>query len=154
MGSLDVKVAAMNFFRTDCSPIAWILLAVVLFNGIACSLGHVALMHGFAASLSAEIDHASQHTAHEMSDMPAAHAHMHHLKLSPLKQSPGAMDMSGGMKMESSDCAFAGTLTLAILFFVAMSWLIRAQRPRTPLPSAPSEKSPRHVISGLHPHAP
>lgn len=73
---------------------------------------------------------------------------------SPLKQPSGAMDMSDGMKMESSDCAFAGALTLAILFFVAMSWLIRAHSPRTPLPSLPAGEPPRHAISGLHPHAP
>ncbi|WP_237503424.1 DUF2946 family protein [Pseudomonas syringae] len=142
----DVKLAAMNFFRTHCSPIAWILYAVVLFNGLACSIGHGQMMAAFAGTAVASVSHAG----HGMSDMHAGHHTMH----MSMHDSSKKMDMSGSMKAQSGECSFAGTLTLAMIFFVALGWLIRVRRTRFVLPDFWLGNLPRYILPGLNPQAP
>lgn len=55
------------------------------------------------------------------------------------------MDMSGSMKAQSGDCSFAGTLTLAMIFFVALGWLIRIRRTRFVLPDLWLGNLPRYT---------
>ena len=136
----------MNFFRTHCSPIAWILYAVVLFNGLACSIGHGQMMAAFAGTAVASVSHAD----HGMSDMHGGHHTMH----MSMDGSSKKTDMSGGMKAQSGDCSFAGTLTLAMIFFVALGWLTRIRRSRFVLPDLWLGNLPRYSLPGLNPQAP
>ncbi|KFE54533.1 DUF2946 family protein [Pseudomonas syringae] len=136
----------MNFFRTHCAPIAWILYAVILFNGLACSIGHGQMMAAFAKEVVASVSH----TGHGMSDMHGGHHEMH----MPMQESSKKMDMSGSMNAQSGDCSFAGTLTLAMIFFVALGWLIRTRSPRVGLPLLWLRKPSRHSFPGLNPQAP
>ena len=113
----DVKLPAMNFFRTHCSPIAWLLYAVVLFNGLACSVGH-------------------------------GQMHM------SMDDSSKKMDTSCSMKAQWGECSFAGTLTLATIFLVALGWLIRTRSPRFVLRDLWTGKLLRHTLPGINPQAP
>ncbi|MGO2489854.1 MAG: DUF2946 family protein, partial [Pseudomonas taetrolens] len=142
--SLDVKLRAMNFFRTHCAPIAWILYAVVLFNGLACSMGHGQMLETFVSKQVVP----TSHEGHSMSAMHGGHHQMH------MDASSKKTDPPGSMNMQSSDCSFAGTLTLAMIFFVALGWLIRIRPPRIWLPDVRSGTLSRHIFPGLNPHAP
>lgn len=136
----------MNFFRTHCAPIAWILYAVVLFNGLACSMGHDQMLGTF---VSKQLVPAS-HEGHGMSAMHGGHHEMH----MAMDASSKKTDLPGSMNMQSGDCSFAGTLTLAMIFFVALGWLLRIRTPRIRLPDFRSGTLSRHVFPGLNPHAP
>ncbi|WP_239987683.1 hypothetical protein [Pseudomonas syringae] len=85
-----------------------------------------------------------------MSDMHAGHHTMH----MSMHDSSKKMDMSGSMKAQSGECSFAGTLTLAMIFFVALGWLIRVRRIRFVLPELWLGNLPRHTLPGLNPQAP
>ncbi|WP_348775216.1 DUF2946 domain-containing protein [Pseudomonas sp. PS01302] len=136
----------MTVFRTFRSPIAWILFAVVLFNGLACSIGHGQMMGAFNSKGEASASHAG----HDMSQMHGAHHQMHmHTEASSKK-----IDMSGSMTGQSGDCSFAGTLTQAIIFFVALSWLLRGRSPRSALPDIWQCRLSRHSFPRLNPQAP
>lgn len=136
----------MNFFRTHFAPIAWILYAVVLFNGLACSMGHGQMLQAFVSN---QVVPAS-HEGHGMSAMHGGHYQMH----MAMDASSKKTDLPGSMNMQSGDCSFAGTLTLAMIFFVALGWLLRIRTPRIRLPDFRSGTLSRHVFPGLNPHAP
>jgi hypothetical protein len=136
----------MNFFRTHCATIAWILYAVVLFNGLACSMGHGQMLDAF---VSKQVVPAS-HEGHSMSAMHGGHHQMHMAMDTSSKKTA----LPGSMNMQSGDCSFAGTLTLAMIFFVALGWLIRIRNPRIRLPDFRSGTLSRHIFPGLNPHAP
>lgn len=144
--SRDARLPAMNFFRIQCSPIAWLLCAAVLFNGLACSVGHGQMMASFADNAVASVSH----VGHEMSDMHGGHHNMH----MSMDDSSKKMNTSGSMKMQSQECSFAGTLTLAMFFFVALSWLIRTRSPRFVLPDLWQGKLLRDTFPELNPQAP
>lgn len=65
----DAKLLAMNLFRTHCSPIAWILYAAILFNSLACSIGHGQMMAAFTGNAVAS----GSHDGPGMSDMHGGH---------------------------------------------------------------------------------
>ena len=142
----DVKLPAMNFFRTHCSPIAWLLYAVVLFNGLACSVGHGQMMAAFAGNAVASVSHVGD----GMSDMHGGHNKMH----MSMDDSSKKMDTSCSMKAQWGECSFAGTLTLATIFLVALGWLIRTRSPRFVLRDLWTGKLLRHTLPGLNPQAP
>jgi hypothetical protein len=58
------------------------------------------------------------------------------------------------MKMSMTDCAFAGTLALSLLFFIGLGWLIRRTRPRLPAVYRFCRIPSRHTFPGLVPQAP
>ena len=64
------------------------------------------------------------------------------------------MAMPGSLQSLFGDCSFAGTLTLAMIFFVALGWLIRSRTPRFVLPSLWSGRAFRQCFPGLNPQAP
>ena len=142
----DVELPAMNFFRTHCSPIAWLLYAVVLFNGLACSVGHGQMMAAFAGNAVASVSHVGD----GMSDMHGGHHKMH----MSMDDSSKKMDTSCSMKAQWGECSFAGTLTLATIFLVALGWLIRTRSPRFVLRDLWTGKLLRHTLPGLNPQAP
>jgi hypothetical protein len=135
----------MNFFRPHCSPIAWILYAVVLFNGLACSVGHGQMLSAFSSKEEAPANHAD----HSMAGMHSGHQmHM------TMDATPKKTDLPGSASPQSGDCSFAGTLTLATILFVALSWLIRLPSLLFRRPNLRLGRPLRHVIPGLNPHAP
>ncbi|WP_341521430.1 DUF2946 family protein [Pseudomonas sp. G.S.17] len=136
----------MNFFRPPRFSVAWILYAVVLFNGLACSIGHGQMMAAFASDAVASASHGGD----GMSDMHGGHHEMHR----PMPASTKKIDMSGSMNAQSGDCSFAGTLTLAMIFFVVLGWLIRTRSSRMILPDHWLSEPSRHSFPGLNPQAP
>ncbi len=78
----------------------------------------------------------------------------HHTMHMAMHDASKKMDMSGSMKAQSGDCSFAGTLTLAMIFFVALGWLIRIRRTRFVLPDLWLGNLPRYTLPGLNPQAP
>jgi len=139
----------MNALRTHCSAIAWMLYAVVLFNGLACSVGHGQMMQAF-------VGHAGPAAEHTAPGLHAGHGgHGGHPEMHmPMAGQAKTIDLSGSMNGQSGDCAFAGTLTLAMIFFVALGWLIRTRQPRPVLPTPWCGDPARHVFPGLNPQAP
>jgi hypothetical protein len=146
----DAKLLAMNVFRTHCSPIAWILYAVILFNGLACSIGHGQMMAAFTGNAVAS----GSHDGLGVSGMHGGHHAGDHEMHMPLDVSSKKMGASGSMKAQSADCSFAGTLTLAMIFFVALGWLIRTRSTRFVLPGLWHGKLSRHTLPALNPQAP
>ena len=137
----------MNFFRTHRAPIAWMLYAFILFNGLACAIGHGQMMGKFSAPPAAPESHQHHGSAMMMSehamDMGSAKAADH-----------SKMAMPGSLQSLFGDCSFAGTLTLAMIFFVALGWLIRSRTPRFVFPSLWPGRAFRQSFPGLNPQAP
>ncbi|HEY0288087.1 MAG TPA: hypothetical protein VGC62_13910 [Pseudomonas sp.] len=75
-------------------------------------------------------------------------------------EASAAMDMSGKsdhsliMKLSMSDCAFAGTLALSLIFFIGFGWLIRTSRIRLHTAYTFYPRTPRLALPGLIPQAP
>ncbi|MGA8134178.1 MAG: hypothetical protein WCA48_08510 [Pseudomonas gingeri] len=71
-----------------------------------------------------------------------------------------AMDMSTMgdhlliMKLAMSDCAFAATLALSLIFFIAQGWLLRTMRARLHDAYTFWQRTPRTSFPGLIPQAP
>jgi hypothetical protein len=133
----------MKFVRTHRSLIAWMLYAFILFNGLACSFGH-------GQMISSLFDPSTPGAAHD-----------HHAAMSDgmsmdmeMSASSGKMDMNASMAGMFGDCSFAGSLTLAMVFFVALGWLIRSRQPRFSLPPLWLGRPARHAFPGLNPQAP
>ena len=135
----------MKFVRTHRSLIAWMLCCVILFSGLVCSLGHGQMLGAFSA-------------ADPAMDMDMGMAHMDDMDMSkmemPKMDMPSPSEHALIMKMSMTDCAFAGTLTLALIFFISLSWLIRRVRPRLPAVYRFCRIPPRHTLPGLVPQAP
>lgn len=139
----------MNFFRSHRSPIAWMLYAFILFNGLACAIGHGQMMGAFSAKPVVAEPH---HEHHGGASMSAAH-HAMAMDMSAVQVDKN-MAMPGSMQSLFGDCSFAGTLTLAMIFFVALSWLIRTRHPRFVFPSLWPGLASRRCFPGLNPQAP
>jgi hypothetical protein len=141
-----VNSAPMKFARTHQSLIAWMLYGFILFNGLACSISHGQMLGAFSRAVESDIC-GPRHTAGMKMDA---------------KMSPG-MDMSDKssmadhallMKLSMDNCAFAGTLALSMIFFIALGWLIRALRPRLHTAYSFRKRTPRHTFPALLPQAP
>lgn len=142
----------LHHLRTRRTGIAWLLLALILFNGLLCSLGHGLMSrastghgHGAASQVMAEEGCADHH---EMSSMGEHHAQV------PMSMSGASDHASGTSGMMPQDCAFAATLTMALIFFVALGWLQRSRPARCILRALWHSVPARHCSSGLNPHAP
>jgi hypothetical protein len=138
----------MNFFRTHRAPIAWMLYAFILFNGLACAIGHGQMMGRLSAPPAAPSVHHEHHGSAAMMgghamDMTSANAAEHKNMATP-----------GSLQSLFGDCSFAGTLTLAMIFFVALGWLIRSRAPRFVFPSLWPGHAFRQDFPGLNPQAP
>jgi hypothetical protein len=128
----------MKFVRTHQSLIAWMLYGAILFTGLVCSMSHGQMLRAFnQASASAECS-----AEHGMSGLA------------------GKMDMAQMgdhaqlMKLSMTDCAFAGSLTLALVFFIGLGWLAPASRKRVPRSDYLLRKPPRSLLPELSPQAP
>ena len=140
----------LDHLRMCRQPVGWILLALILFNGLVCSIGH-----GLVAQAPERVQSVDAGSHHDMAGMDAHHGAaamhqdmaeaMHAVHSDPSGSAPAPM---------SSECAFAATLTLALIFFVALSWLQRTRPARWALPGAWHITPLRHGCSGLHPRAP
>ncbi len=138
----------MNFFRTRRAPIAWMLYAFILFNGLACAIGHGQMMGRFSAPAAAP---ESQHQHHGSAAMMSGHT----MEMSTANAADHSrMAMPGSLQSLFGDCSFAGTLTLAMIFFVALGWLIRSRTPRFVFPSVWPGHAFRHSFPGVNPQAP
>lgn len=122
----------MNFVRTHRSLIAWMLYGFVLFNGVACGFGHGQMLSAIS-SISAD-DICGDTGAVSPSMDKGSHALV--------------------MQLAAFDCAFAGKLTVALLFFIGLGWLARTLNVRRRLPQGLLHQVPRHSSPGCLPQAP
>jgi hypothetical protein len=128
----------MKFVRTHQSLIAWMLYGAILFSGLVCSLSHGQMLRAFnqasaSAECSAEHGATGKHGQMDMAQM-GDHAQL--------------------MKLSMTDCAFAGSLTLALVFFIGLGWLARTSRKRVPRSDYLLRKPPRYLLPDLSPQAP
>lgn len=131
----------MKLVRTHQPLIAWMLYGAILFSGLVCSLSHGQMLRAFnQASASAECS-ADHHATGS-------------------KSGAGQMEMAQMgehaqlMKLSMADCAFAGSLTLALVLFIGLGWLARTSRKRVPRSDYLLRKPPRHLFPDLSPQAP
>lgn len=141
----------MKFVRSHRSLIAWMLYAFILFNGLACSFGHGQMISSlFDPSTAGSSTPGSAHDHHAA--MGGSHAGMS--MDMDMSGSSSKMDMNASMAGMFGDCSFAGSVTLAMVFFVALGWLIRSRQPRFSLPPLWLGWLARHSFPGLNPQAP
>ncbi|HEY0286730.1 MAG TPA: DUF2946 family protein [Pseudomonas sp.] len=131
----------MKFVRTHQSLIAWMLYGFILFNGLACSISHGQMLGAFANVVQSPV--CGQHHEPEVN-----------VGMGMGMGVDGMGDHAGLMKLAMDNCAFASTLALSMIFFIALGWLIRALRPRLHTAYAFRKRTPRHAIPGLLPQAP
>lgn len=129
----------LSLLRAHRAPLAWMLLALILFNGLACSLGHGLMLKAFAPDA-----HSVEHGSHH--DMSGHHA-------VDMTQDT-SQDMKGGTPGMFETCAFAATLTMALVAFIALGWLLPHRPDRCSPPDRWHSRPARHCSSGLNPHAP
>jgi hypothetical protein len=135
MGRNDVELRPMKFVRTHQSLIAWMLYGIVLFSGLVCSLSHGQMLRAFNQSGESVVcnDHHGMTGQMDMAQM-GDHAQL--------------------MKLAMTDCAFAGTLALSLVFFIGLGWLARIRRILVPRSDYLLRKPPRHAFPGWSPQAP
>jgi hypothetical protein len=111
------------------------LLCFILFNGLACSIGHGQMLEAFSRSPSVMAcgDHQTTSASMDMSVMS---------------------DHALVMKLAMSDCAFAATLALPLIFLIALCWLLGTSRPRLHYVYRFWQRTPRSTFPGLIPQAP
>lgn len=136
----------MTFARTHQSLIAWMLYGFILFSGLVCSLSHGQMLRAFNHpglddQLCGEMRSASGHTQ-------AAHAGSPPLDMASMSEHAQLM------KLSMADCAFAGTLALALVAFVGLGWRTGATRKRLLRSDHLLRKPPRYSLPGLAPQAP
>ena len=132
-----VDCRPMMFARRHRSLIAWMLFAFILFNGLACSICHGQMLGAFSMT-PANIDCGMSHGApHEMKGMS---------KISDLSPT--------SMKAMDDTCSFAASVAQALIFFIALGWLIRRVRPARAQPRSQLKPPPRYLIPRLQPQAP
>ncbi|TDV67651.1 DUF2946 domain-containing protein [Pseudomonas sp. LP_7_YM] len=125
----------MKFVRTHQSLIAWMLYGFILFSGLVCSLSHGQMLQAFN-----QFDPAAEcSTRHELSGHPDMGQLGEHARL---------------MNLSMADCAFAGTLVLALIFFIGAGWTARSQRKLVPRSDYLLRKPPRYRLPELAPQAP
>lgn len=146
---ISAKLVGMKSIRAHFTSLAWMLVAAVLLNGLACSFGH-SIMHGQTYRLP---------SPHETTVEMDHHAHHHAMTAAP-DMHQGSMPMvdsshdSAIKQLAMSDCAFAGTLPLALMVFTALSWLLRHKRQRLYHLDASCRRPPRDAFPCLNPRAP
>ena len=135
MGCNDVEWRPMKFARTHQSLVAWILYGFILFSGLVCSLSHGQMLRAFN-QFSPGVDCSEQHQPAVRMDMAQMGDHAQLMKLS------------------MTDCAFAGSLALSLVFFIGLGWLARSARKCVARSDYRLRKPPRHSCPGLSPQAP
>jgi hypothetical protein len=137
----------MDNRRSSLMHLAQALLLLILFNSMACSIGHGQMLQKmFAANGPSQSDHA----------MPGAHSmamdHSHH----HMSQASKSQDTPPMHSMDSTfgDCFFAASLPLGLMLFAVLTWLLRRRHVRpAPLPLAPLPH-PIALLLSLQPRAP
>jgi len=139
----------MNSLRAHRLPLVWLLFAFVLFNGLACSIGH-GLMMG--------MDGGSDQSLPRGGVGPAVDAHAGMLMDMSMPM-PAAMDRvqkdnHDNLKSMFGACTFAGILAMAMVFFAALGWLIRLRQAPAVLQGRWPVSSFRLFFPALNPRAP
>jgi hypothetical protein len=125
----------MKFVRTHQSLIAWMLYGIVLFSGLVCSLSHGQMLRAFN-QMSAGV---------ECSEHPERSGHLDMAQMG---------DHAQLMKLSMTDCAFAGTVALSLVFFIGLSWRTRRTYKSLPRPDDRLRRPPRQTFPGISPQAP
>ena len=125
----------MKFVRTHQSLIAWMLYGIVLFSGVVCSLSHGQMLRAFN-EMSAGV---------ECSEHPERSGHLYMAQMG---------DHAQLMKLSMTDCAFAGTVALSLVFFIGMGWRTRRTYDSLPRSDDRLRRPPRQTFPGISPQAP
>jgi len=132
----------MKFVRSHQSFIAWMLYGFILFSGLVCSLSHGQMLRAFNQA-TPDIDCRAQ-------DALSGHRDMANMDMNMAKMSDHALLM----KLSMTDCAFAATLALAMVFYIGLAWLARAARRLIPRSDYLLRRPPRQMFPGQSPQAP
>jgi hypothetical protein len=125
----------MKFVRTHQSLIAWMLYGIVLFSGLVCSLSHGQMLRAFN-EMSAGV---------ESSEHPERSGHLYMAQMG---------DHAQLMKLSMTDCAFASTVALSLVFFIGLSWRTRRTYDSLPRSDDRLRRPPRQTFPGISPQAP
>lgn len=133
-------MTAMNFARTHRSSIAWMLFAFVLFSGVVCGLGHGKVLNSFSGVsgpvlATDDVCGDVAGNSHQMSDA-------------------GKGDHGRIMQLAMFDCAFAGKMTVALVFFIALGWLSSSRDVTARAPLVLWRNPARHASPGCIAQAP
>lgn len=142
----DAKVCIMTKAATPFRVVAWLVLSLVLFGGLACSLGHGRLLAAYV--LPAPVSQA-------MSSRPDCGDHRHMENQAAISDhQPNSRVPLHIHEGADSTCVFAGTLLLALALSALGWWLGRSgDRHRRRLPPR-SSYTCHHVLIALNPQAP
>jgi hypothetical protein len=146
----------MNSLRTQLAPFACLLLLLVLYNGLACSIGHGQMMRSmFMPEAATALGHQHHHASGAMEGM----AGMHHGPSMSGQSSANDMAIDHSMPMPGmnspfGDCFFAGSLPLGVIAFALISWLLRYREARPNARLALFGALPRTLLPNLNPRAP
>ena len=125
----------MKFVRTHQSLIAWMLYGLILFSGLVCSLSHGQMLWAFNQP-SAGVECSEHPEPSQRTDMAQMGDHAQLMKLS------------------MTDCAFAGTVALSLVFFISLSWRTRRTYEYLPRSDDRLRRPPRQTFPGISPQAP
>ena len=135
----------MNSLRSHRLPFAWMLFAFVLFNGLACSVGH-GLMMGMAGAPDSAPQAVDGRPAMQMQmDMPMA---------MPGAEGHVQKDNHDSLKSMFGSCTFAGILAMAMVCFAALGWLVRLRQAPANVYGRWPPSSFRLFFPALNPRAP
>ena len=135
----------MNFVRTRQSLIAWMLYGFILFSGLVCSVSHGQML-GVFNQLTSGLDCGEASDRSEVQGDKAI--------FTQGADSPSAGDHAQLMALSMTDCAFAGTLALALIVLAGAVWAPGRRRLRIPRFARAARKPPRLALPELIPQAP
>ena len=142
-----IHFTAMAKYRSSLSHLAQALLLLVLFNSMACSIGHGQMLQKMFASNEPTQSDQAMSMGHSMVMNHSRHT-MNHTSTSQ------DMPPMHGMDALFGDCFFAASLPLGLMLFSVLTWLLRRQQPR-PVPRRLAPWShPTALLLSLQPRAP
>lgn len=142
-----IHFTAMDMHRSSLWHLAQALLLLVLFNSMACSIGHGQMLQKmFAPNEPSQSDQAMS-MGHSM---VMDHSRRHMSQTSTNQEMPPIH----GMDSLFGDCFFAASLPLGLMLFSVLTWLLRRRQVR-PVPRRQAPLShPAALLLSLQPRAP
>ncbi len=142
-----IHFAAMDKYRSSLCHLAQALLLLVLFNSMACSIGHGQMLQRMFASNEPSRSDEAISMGHPM----VMDHSRHHMSQTSKNQDMPPMH---GMDSLFGDCFFAASLPLGLMLFTVLAWLLR-RRQVHPVPRRLAPLShPTALLLSLQPRAP
>ncbi|WP_226506979.1 hypothetical protein [Pseudomonas sp. MWU16-30317] len=145
----------MNPTRAHLALFACLLLLLVLFNGMACSVSHGQMMRSMLMPKPAPAHgHQQGHTMGGMGDMAAMPGMAMHDTAGTLDTASNHDMPMPGMNSLFGDCFFAGSMPINLIVFALIGWLLRHREARPKAYLTLFSALPRTLLPNLKPRAP